>query len=284
MSKNIHIIVVHGIGTPLPGYSEPLTRGVTAKFNRYLQDALKSKEDFSPSIVVREVIWDGVLAGNQEKLAALLRKGFNDHAASGFRAVLSKVFSFVTGPLLKARTNFAAEAVSDILGYKNPDAYPHIHKCISDVIDAVLPLSSDPSDKQHLSIICHSLGTVISSDFVYDRQKKFGRVHENFNFNNFFTLGSPIALFALQYGVRLFRSPIRLESEQGQWINILDLDDPVAYPLKNLNPSYDKAVTLDREVNTGNFGVSHIRYFENDVVQQTIAVKLAEDWRKLNNR
>jgi hypothetical protein len=122
MSKNIHIIVVHGIGTPLPGYSEPLTRGVTAKFNRYLQDALKSKEEFSSSIVVREVIWDGVLAGNQEKLAALLRKGFNDHAASGFRAVLSKVFSFVTGPLLKARTNFAA--VSDIRLSRRLSSYP----------------------------------------------------------------------------------------------------------------------------------------------------------------
>jgi hypothetical protein len=284
MAKNIHVMIVHGIGTPLPGYSEPLVKGITARFNRYLQQAQKSSEDFSKNLVVREVIWDGVLAANQEKLALRLRKGFTDHKAKGFRSVLSGVFSFVTKPLLKLRTDFAAESISDILGYKNPDAYPQIHKCLADAVETFVDLTMNPDDKQHLSIICHSLGTVISSDFIYDRQKKFGRVHENFHFNNFFTCGSPIALFALEYGIEVFRSPVLVEAPGGQWINILDLDDPVAYPLKNLNDAYDQAVNMDYEVNTGGFGASHTRYFENVLVQDKIAEKLGQDWLRLNSK
>lgn len=277
-------MIVHGIGTPLPGYSAALVKGVVTKFNTYLQNILKTREDFSSCVVVREVIWDGVLASNQDKLANLLKKGFIAHQAKGFRSVLSGIFSFVTKPLLKLRTDFAAQSISDILGYKNPDAYPQIHKCLADAIESCVAITMNPAEKEHLSIISHSLGTVISSDFVYDRQKKFGQVHENFIFNNLFTLGSPIALFALQYGVELFRSPVLVEAPAGQWINILDLDDPVAYPLKNLNTAYDKAVHIDHEVDTGGFGVSHTRYFENDAVLQLIAEKLAQDWLQLNGK
>jgi len=284
MVKKIHVVIVHGIGKTRSGYSEPLAKGIAAKFNSYLQATLKVTEDFTSHLVVREVTWDGVLAPNQEKLVAILKKGFANFQPKGFRAVMSKVFSFVTKPLLTIRTDFAAESISDILGYRNPEAYAQIHKCISDGIETLVHLDMNPTDKQHLSIVCHSLGTVISSDFVYDRQKKFGRVHENFNFVNFFTLGSPIALFALQYGIELFRSPVVVEESGGQWINIFDIDDPIAYPLKNLNASYDKAVSVDQDVNTGGFGESHTRYFGNLVVHEKIAVKLAEDWRKINQR
>ncbi len=282
--KKIYVLIVHGIGRPLPGYAAPLMQGLREKFNFFLQTQLKSKADFSNELDMREVIWDGVLAENQAKLAGLLKKGFNDNQAHGFRSVLTKVFSFVTRPLLKLRTDFAAEAIGDIIGYKNSEAYPRIQQCFVDVIDRILPLSINPADKQHLTVIAHSLGTVISSDFIYDRQKKFGQVHENFAFCNLFTLGSPLALFALQYGIELFKSPIRLEDSSGQWINIFDLDDPVAYPLKNLNKAYNQAVSADQEVNTGGFGISHTRYFENSNVQELIAKKLAQDWLILNEK
>lgn len=93
-----------------------------------------------------------------------------------------------------------------------------------------------------------------------------------------------MALFALQYGIELFKSPIHVEDAQGHWTNIFDLDDPIAYPLKNLNDAYEKAVHLDCQVNTGGFGVSHVRYFGNRIVQETIAKKLAADWLRMNDK
>lgn len=95
---------------------------------------------------------------------------------------------------------------------------------------------------------------------------------------------SLMALFALQYGIDLFKSPMHVEDTEGQWINIFDLDDPIAYPLKNLNDAYAKAVPVDRPVNTGGFGVSHTRYFGDSEAQETIAGKLGVDWLRLNKK
>ena len=282
--KKINVIIVHGIGKPSPGYAQSLIKGLTEKFNRALQEGLRTMEDQSYNIVIREIIWDDVLAVNQDKLAALLKKGFVEHKPRGFRAFASKLFSFVTRPIFRLRTDFAAESISDIIGYKNSDAYPKIQDRIKTVLSSMEDYSAMPGEKQYMTIIAHSLGTVIASDFVYDELKAHSIFHKRFLFSNFFTLGSPIALFALQYGIELFKSPIRLEYKDGQWINIFDLDDPVAYPLKNLNEAYDAAVHADQEVNTGGLGVSHTRYFDNQDVQNLIAQKLALDCLRINGR
>ncbi len=282
--KKINVIIVHGIGKTSPGYAQPLIHGLTDKFSGALQNILKTSDDFSSDIVIREIVWDDVLAVNQDKLSKLLKKGFKQHKPKGLRAFASKFFSFLTAPIFRLRTDFAAQAISDIIGYKNSDAYPKIHGRLRQGLDLLADNRRTLGEKQHVSIIAHSLGTVISSDFVYDQLKAHGTLHEQFLLSNFFTLGSPIALFALEYGIELFKSPIRLECKDGQWINIFDLDDPVAYPLKNLNDAYDAAVDIDQEVNTGGFGVSHTRYFKNQSVQQLIAQKLAEDWLKQNSK
>lgn len=280
--QKIYVIIVHGIGTPRPGYARPLIQGITSKFNHKLQQALKTKSDQSGNLVIREVIWDEILAVPQEKLAEILKKSFKSHAPVGLRALFSYIFSFVTRLVFRLRTTFAAESISDIIGYKNKDAYPKIHLCLEKIIDDLAKSGHPAQEKNRISIISHSLGTVISSDYIYDRVKKFGHFHDRLTLANFFTLGSPIALFALQYGVELFKSPVRVEDPSGQWINIFDLDDPIAYPLKKLNEAYDRAVSLDAEVNTGGFGTSHTRYFINETVQEIIASKLSGDWLNLN--
>ncbi len=282
--KTINVIIVHGIGTPQPGYAQPLIAGLTEKFSFHLQKTLPMRVEPKDNLIIREVIWDDVLAANQEKLAVLLKKGFIQHKNKGLREILSKVFAFATNWILRLRTDFAAEAISDVIGYKNNEAYPQIQQRLLDAINSLRGEEREAGEKQHLTIISHSLGTVISSDFVYDRLKAGGTFHDQFLFSNFFTLGSPLALFALQYGIELFKSPVHLEEAAGQWMNIFDLDDPIAYPLKNLNEAYDKAVTVDREVNTGGFGVSHTRYFQNPVVQDVIAEKLARDWLRINGK
>lgn len=284
MRKKINVIIVHGIGKPSPGYAQKLIKGLTEKFNLALQERLRTTENQSYNIVIREIIWDDVLAVNQDKLAALLKKGFVEHRPKGFRAFASKMFSFVTAPIFRLRTDFAAESISDIIGYKNSEAYPKIQERIKKVLSSMEDSSAMPGEKQYMSIIAHSLGTVIASDFVYDQLKAHHIFHKWFLFSNFFTLGSPMALFALQYGVELFKSPVPLEYKHGQWINIFDLDDPIAYPLKNLNEAYDAAVHVDQEVNTGGFGVSHTRYFDNQDVQNIIAQKLALDCLRINGR
>ena len=278
--KKVFAIIVHGIGKTTLGYAQPFIKELKRRFKAYIQAMLKTKDDYADGLEIKEIVWDDILAGNQDKLIEILKKGFYAHKPKGLRAFFKKMFFFVPNIVFKLRTNFAAESISDIIGYKNQEAYQKIHQRLFDEIDSL----AKTDEKQPLSIIAHSLGTVISSDFIYDREKKCGALHENFFLSNLFTLGSPIALFALQYGIELFKNPIHVEDENGHWINIFDIDDPIAYPLKNLNEAYDKAVHADKEVNTGGFSVSHTRYFKDREVQDIIAKKLAIDWIRINKK
>ena len=101
--------------------------------------------------------------------------------------------------------------------------------------------------------------------------------------SNFFTMGSPLALFALRYGAELFNKPINVDGA-GRWVNILDKDDPIAYPLRELNEEYKAVVLADLEVNVGLWGIAHVQYWKNQSVHRIIAAKLALDWLRINNR
>ena len=68
-----------------------------------------------------------------------------------------------------------------------------------------------------------------------------------------YTLGSPIALWMERYGD--FSEPVNIPGKSSpdpviaaasEWINFYDPDDVLAFPLKGLSPSYDRAVDEDR--------------------------------------
>ena len=146
------------------------------------------------------------------------------------------------------------------------------------------------SGKAPLTFITHSLGTVIASDFIYDRSKErrlksLEGFHERFYLENIFTIGSPLALFSLRYnGPEAFQNPIHVESSFGRWLNIYDGDDPVGMPLRPLNDAYKSAVSRDIKVESGIYGLSHIGYFTKSKTLDIIAKKLALDWMRLNDK
>lgn len=306
MTPQLHIAFIHGIGKNGPGYSKDLREGIIREFDGILRRELKTQEKYSDSLNFIEIVWDDILAQNQAKLAYIFREEFkrrrmNTHFSFlkwfGSFLVLSIVLSIVLkNPLFYAllafpifnhgkklldqlRSDFAAEYVSDIIAYREKAAYDLIHGHILAQLDSVRA-----SGQKQLTMVTHSLGTVIGSDFIYDQQKNTGRMHPGFVLHNLFTMGSPIALFSLQYGPDLFKSPTRLESPDGIWINLLDDDDFVAYPLRDLNEAYGKAVRRDVHVETGLLGISHINYWTTVRVQNMIASKLALDWLKLNGK
>jgi hypothetical protein len=262
---NHHIVIIHGIGRAQPGYSLPFSDGIKA--------ALKAgKEDKTvQSLIFHEVLWDDVLSFEQARFADVLSRGF------GLKSVKTqnwfhKLITFPKRLINALRTDIAAEYVEDILSYNDrSNAYPLIHQRLSSTLQKI----AEDTGPAQLSIVAHSLGTVIASDHIFDCQDKGLRLAGNVIFRNFFTLGSPIALFALKYGgAELFTSPAKLEDPNGVWLNIFDKDDPIGYPLKNLNDAYNSAVTEEVWVDTGWFGISHVRYFESESVHNLIAGRL----------
>ncbi len=304
----LHILIVHGIGNCTAGYSSALQRGLKNKFASELDRILGSHPAGGDQLVFEEVVWEEVLAANEGRLKEILEKEFNQRRRrdiyrlfkdAGLIIVLLAVLKFfflnllvvvlvaigvvsfvchLSGVLYKLRTAFAAESVCDIVAYRNKANYRQIHHCVE---QGVRRLGAGAASAA-ITFISHSLGTVIASDFVYDAQESLNNRSKDFRCANFFTLGSPLALFSLQCGPDGFSKPIAIEDENGRWVNILDPDDPIGYNLKGLNDAYDKVVSADCEVNTGGFGISHLKYWENRTVQRVIARKLAIDWASVN--
>ena len=55
---------------------------------------------------------------------------------------------------------------------------------------------------------------------------------------------------------------------EGEWVNFYDRDDILGYPLRPIDPAYEKAVKEDIEVNSGGVAMSwnplsHGGYFSN---------------------
>lgn len=263
---NHHIVIIHGIGKAKAGYSLGLAESIEREYKN-----LSSGKENACTLIFHEVLWDDVVSFEQARLAQVLRKGFGLAVRETAQNLFMKVITLPKAIINALRTDIAAEYIEDVLSYREKTAYALIHGRLADVLAAI----ARENLPAQLSIVAHSLGTVIASDHIYDCQKSGGTLAGQVAFKNFFTLGSPIALFALQYGgVEIFKSPARLEDSSGVWLNIFDKDDPVGYPLKTLNDTYNTAVTGDVLVSTGIFGVSHMRYFESKAVQRLIAGRL----------
>ncbi len=141
-------------------------------------------------------------------------------------------------------------SLGDIVAYSrlpySPNKYDEIQKCFKESVQWCSH-ESDPNGKSPLIVIGHSLGSIIASDGLWDLFKS-GAFPTNLTLHAFFTLGAPIALFALRYGLKNFNKPIR----PPVWVNFYYKADLVAFPLKVLNDAYDEAVTKDVCLSPGN--------------------------------
>ncbi|WP_137811757.1 hypothetical protein [Gandjariella thermophila] len=170
-----------------------------------------------------------------------------------------------------------------------------------------------------LCVLAHSLGSVIATNYLYDLQVEAGRkdgrkdvrrisdrvrktsqktpLERGETLSFLYTLGSPIALWALRY--RNFGRPVHVPPPQladhhpelrgrSEWINFYHKDDLVSSPLKPLNDEYAEHVSEDREVSVGPpwlswTPLSHPWYWNDRRVIDPVGKTLANAWRTLNH-
>jgi hypothetical protein len=159
-----------------------------------------------------------------------------------------------------------------------------------------------------LVVLGHSLGSVVSSDFLYDLQAASDGtplapqarevledtpLERGETFGWYYTLGSPLALWAQRhpdFGVPLtvphpdFGE--RYPDQRGEWVNIYDPDDVICSPLRPLSEAWAAAVTEDRRVSVGPWPISltplaHPYYWNDRRVVTSIASALAQAWHRL---
>lgn len=280
-------VMIHGIGGSTESWAEEPIRRLSEKILAQLKAILKSKApaDISEVLVIKSVYWKTVLQKPQNELQAMLARyfGWVIQSLNFWESLFKAIFKL----LYKYQNMIVTLFIGDIVGYMAKEGKLGVEAKIDAAIEALAV--ETPGKDMPLTFISHSLGTVIASNYIYDRMdahRKNGvnRMDERFIFSNMFTAGSPIALFSMKFnGPESFNLPIHVENPNGRWVNFLDKDDPIAMPLRLLNPSYDTAVSSDYQVNTGWFwGTAHTEYFSRSNTLDLIVRKLAIDWAALN--
>lgn len=179
-------------------------------------------------------------------------------------------------------------AASDIMVYRSEMWRAEIQELMAAKLDRYVGTGDA------VSIVAHSLGSVVAFETVYDHVRNDPNwTAAGFKPTNLFTMGSPIALLMLDMDVRLgsynpapgsepvtHAEPV---SEDGVWYNFLDAQDLIAYPLEVL--FQDRFKLQDIVVQTGmNPGKAHIGYWDNEEVFDFIAGRLKLDFQRINAR
>jgi hypothetical protein len=252
MAKKLGVLVVHGMGDHKKDYSESLKSRLKKVLN-----------DFS-EVHYEECWWQPVLNKRERQM-------WNDMRSS---ADLDYT---------KLR-RFVINALGDAVAYQGPPGKPSevYYKIHEVVFKSIKNLEQNLEQNAPLAIICSSLGTVIMSNYIWDRQNQ----GENDEFGTtpfqkikthcaFYTMGSNIPLFTLQFkkvDVECIDFPGEGLSDsiksKSVWKNIFDKDDILGYPLKKLSYAYKQSKVEDIELNIGGIitnwnPASHMKYYDD---------------------
>ncbi len=283
------VIFVHGIGGSNANWAAPaiakLEKKILAELKRILKD--KAPDHISSVAAIKSVYWKTALEQPQNDLQGVLARYFGNILAS--LNPFERIFRNVVKKVHEIQRDVVPMFIGDIIGYLAKEGKMGVEEKFGEALDAVL--RETPGTDVPMTFVSHSLGTVITSNYIYDRMdvhRKGGvnRMDERFVFFNLFTAGSPLALFSMKFGgPEHFNTPIQVEDPRGRWVNVIDKDDPVAMPLRLLNASYQKAVAADYAVDSGwNWGQAHMMYFEKTDTLDIVARKLAIDWTAFNQK
>jgi pimeloyl-ACP methyl ester carboxylesterase len=258
MEKKVGVLFIHGMGSTLDDFAHDAIQE--------LRNRLSGKGLNREDIAWESVFWAPVLGARETQLWVDLSAD-NDLNWAKLRKFFINGFGNAT----------AYQSVRD----RRNDVYGKIHDTVHDSLRE-LRTKLGGQDKP-LIVIAHSLGSVIMSNYIWDRQK--GRDAERYGANPFermetlaglITLGSSIPLFTLAHDPVAcieFPPPGLPEklSQKAKWLNFYDSDDVLAWPLRPLSLNYAETVSEDIEVSVGNIltswnPASHAAYWNDDNV------------------
>lgn len=278
--QKIGVIVIHGLGLQNKEFAFKFIKKLDRAFA-----GMMNVPSSKPYIDIEPVYWGDV---------------FGDHEDRIYRdLVLNKKLRY------KKLRRYLVYYLADAVAYQPVDTngqnYDAVHQSIS---NALHNLSKRIGNTAPLFVVSHSLGTVIASNFFYDLQftsrhypgiiDTSSPLERGETLTHFYSLGTTLPLWSLRY--RDFSKPIRIPTLEGkdlypgldgEWVNFYDKDDILGYPLREIDPAYEKAVKADVSINVGNLLTSwnpfcHTSYMRDKKVVNHIADRLAFAYRYIN--
>jgi hypothetical protein len=267
MNKTLGVLLVHGMGSVTDDFAhDTITE---------LRERICGKGLNCDDIAWQSVYWAPILSPRETQLWVDLAA---EHDLNW--AKMRKFF-----------VNGFGNTVAYQTAQDRPESiYQRIHTTVLDSLRE-LQTKLGGADKP-LVVIAHSLGSVIMSNYIWDRQKgkdaaRYGTtaLERMETLAGLVTLGTNIPLFTLahsQVNSIAFPPPGLPEKlkKKAKWLNMYDSDDVLGWPLKPLSLSYAEAVTEDLEVNVGNIlsswnPANHAAYWVDDTVTKPIAYLLS---------
>ena len=225
----VALCVVHGIGAQKKDWAD-----------RFVTTVRRQVANRNPEIDVYPLVvwWAPVTQRYEDRLTSRYRRGL------GWNWLRRLVIAF-GGDVI------AYQAPSQVSA-PPPWTYRTVHWRIDRRLRALRATleqtgAAEPDVLVPLVVVAHSLGSVIFSDFVYDVQANqtagaFARRY-GLAIRTLYTVGSPLALYAIRYPKLGFDRPIALDG--GTWVNVLYTSDVIAYPLRPASPAYADSVAED---------------------------------------
>ena len=301
MSARIAVAIAHGIcvgnefdNEESPKYTEGMAQALKLKLAELANKSGSEDEKLAwadSKLAIAAVNWTPVL---REERKNLYKKLGVDNLDSFF-GLREFIFQAIADSLTYQVTQ---SKVDDLWSYAN------IHRCFADSLNE-LAQSDRAGGDAPLCIISHSLGTVITSNYIYDLQTQKAQIElgdtpleRGETLTCVYTLASQIPFWSLRHPN--FDHPIQVPSEklsqhypsltrEGEWINFFNKSDIMGYPLKSLNEAYAAAVNEDKEVNAGGLiefwnPLSHCSYWTDENVIDTIATGLHDILQQLESQ
>lgn len=278
MTNKIAIAIIHGIGSQTEDFAEEMEKELKDKFAERFWKMNYSYEVAVSQLVIKPICWAEIFEEAESKLWEKFQARDLDYI--GLREMIIHV-------------------LADAIAYQKSPTKKNFYQKIHNRIDARLKELADSvgDRKAPLCVISHSLGTVIASNHFYDLQQ---RKREQNSLESplergdtlalFYTMGSPIALWSIGYDE--FDKPIEVPARRfkdrypnlGEWVNIYDKHDIIAYPLE---PIYGKEFVRDIQADVGGLltswnPLSHIGYWKDKDVIKPIVNGLVKVWCEVN--
>lgn len=248
----IGVVYIHGVHGYTHGYADQMHEGAVDAADV----ELFGKDDLE--IIPRTVYWADIFDAQRESL----RK-----SAEGLG--------------WKSLRGFVATSVAHAVGYEDTvgvGAYEAVHARID---AALASLAAEIGPDSPVIICAHSLGTIIASNYIWDRQHEAAPrptgVESLASLRGLITMGCPIALYASRWpeGGRSFKAA----TAGIIWQNLIARSDVLAWPVAPINPDYTREVEADICVKVGGFlgwtPVAHCNYWNSVHVADKLGEMIA---------
>jgi hypothetical protein len=295
MQQTLEVIAIHGVGPHDERFADELERNVIA----YLQE--NGLPDAHRRVYFTPVVWSDLGRQTKEEL--------------GRKLILPTIQRWE----MPWTRNFLLDFTGDILFYLSAEGRERIKERVREkILDVGRRIREgdgriweDPAyweglgegaqaewesrDTAYVSIVGHSLGSVITYDVAYDFYREMTAPEGEWTpvrmlkleLSHLFTMGSPLALFSLLVDQAHYQTrPVQVRPG-GAWLNFYDRQDIIAYRLEEIYPASGvQDICVDPGILQDLLFAfippkAHSFYWENKAVAREIGLRLLADYQQL---